>query len=96
MSITSAKVHHVSRLSTYSHVHTIPAGHGGDADEVGKVTSSCWKNSASGFLQRLFRATAQVEVLEIFDPAVNKWEGILHVARHHDVTPSRSSRSATT
>jgi hydroxymethylpyrimidine pyrophosphatase-like HAD family hydrolase len=26
-----------------------------------------------------------VEVLEVFDPAVNKWEGILHVARRHGI-----------
>ena len=30
-----------------------------------------------------------VEVLEVFDPAVNKWEGILHVARHHDIEPEQ-------
>ena len=28
-----------------------------------------------------------VELMEIFDPSVNKWEGILHVARKHDVLP---------
>jgi len=26
-------------------------------------------------------------VLEIFDPAVNKWEGVLHVARRHSIRP---------
>ena len=30
-----------------------------------------------------------VEVLEVFDPAVNKWEGILHVARRHGVDPAQ-------
>src|SRR6185369_4062672 len=23
------------------------------------------------------------------DPSVNKWEGVLHVARHHDIDPSQ-------
>jgi hydroxymethylpyrimidine pyrophosphatase-like HAD family hydrolase len=41
------------------------------------------------FVQRLFVPTAQVDVLEIFDPAVNKWEGILHVARRHEVEPTQ-------
>src|SRR5436190_2070812 len=37
MSITSAKVHPVSRLSTYSHVHTIRLGMVGPTQEVAKV-----------------------------------------------------------
>jgi hypothetical protein len=30
-----------------------------------------------------------VEVLEVFDPSVNKWEGILHIARRHDIEPEQ-------
>ena len=44
----------------------------------------------------LFVPAYAVEVLEVFDPAVNKWEGILHVARRHGISRNRSSRSATT
>jgi len=29
------------------------------------------------------------QILEVFDPAVNKWEGILHVARHHGIDPKQ-------
>src|SRR4029079_17791694 len=39
------------------------------------------------FCQRLWIPTAGVEVLEIFDPAVNKWQGVLHVARRHGIEP---------
>ena len=35
--------------------------------------------------QNLLVPTYGVEVLEIFDPAVNKWEGVLHVARRHEI-----------
>jgi hydroxymethylpyrimidine pyrophosphatase-like HAD family hydrolase len=28
-------------------------------------------------------------VLEVFDPAVNKWEGVLHVARLHGIEPGQ-------
>jgi len=31
--------------------------------------------------------TKDVEVLEVFDPSVNKWEGILHIARRHGIDP---------
>ena len=30
-----------------------------------------------------------VQVLEVFDPAVNKWEGILHLARRHQIDPAQ-------
>jgi len=33
-------------------------------------------------------ASYGVDVLEVFDPAVNKWEGILHVARRHGILPA--------
>ena len=33
--------------------------------------------------------TYGVEILEIFDPAVNKWEGVLHLAKRHDLTPEQ-------
>ena len=41
------------------------------------------------FCLRIFVPQAQVEVLEIFDPAVNKWEGVSHVARLHGVRPEQ-------
>ena len=41
------------------------------------------------FCLRIFVPQASVEVLEIFDPAVNKWEGILHVARLHGLQPAQ-------
>ena len=29
-----------------------------------------------------------VDVLEVFDPAVNKWQGLLHVANAHGIDPA--------
>jgi hypothetical protein len=29
-----------------------------------------------------------VDVLEVFDPAVNKWQGLLHVARRYGISPA--------
>jgi len=92
MSITSAKVHHVSRLSTYSHENTIRLGIVAAPEEVGKVYEQLQQRFGERVLcQRIFVPQAGVEVLEIFDPAVNKWEGILHVARHHGVEPQQLS-----
>src|SRR5206468_7743365 len=46
------------------------------------------------FAERIFGLAirvphAGVDVYEVFDPAVNKWEGILHVARRHQIDPSQ-------
>src|SRR5207248_11079696 len=47
---------------------------------------------AEKFAERIFGLAirvphAGVDVYEIFDPAVNKWEGVLHVARRHGIDP---------
>jgi len=90
MSITSAKVHHVSRLSQYSHEHTIRLGIVAEPADVTSVYEQLQQRFGERiFCQKFFVPQAGVEVLEIFDPAVNKWEGILHVARQHNVEPQQ-------
>src|SRR5439155_23173072 len=39
--------------------------------------------------QSLLVPSYDVEVLEVFDPAVNKWEGLLQVARTHGIEPAQ-------
>ena len=39
------------------------------------------------FYHRIVVPHTGVELLEMFDPSVNKWEGILHVARRHGIEP---------
>ena len=88
MSVTSAKVHAVAGLSRYSHEHTIRLGMVAAPEEVTKVYEQLQQRFGERiFCQKFFIPPAGVEVLEIFDPAVNKWEGILHVARHHGIEP---------
>ena len=90
MAITQAKVRHVSRLAEHSHEHTIRLGIVARPAEVAKVHDELEARFGERiFSHRIFVPTAGVEVLEIFDPAVNKWEGILHVARHHRVPPEQ-------
>jgi hypothetical protein len=90
MAVTSAKVHPVQRLSSYSHENTVRLGIVAPPDEAKRVNEQLVEQFGERiFCLRIFVPQAQVEVLEIFDPAVNKWEGILHVARHHDVRPEQ-------
>jgi Cof subfamily protein (haloacid dehalogenase superfamily) len=88
MSVTAAKVHPMPRLSEHTHEHTIRLGIVSSQEECAKVDEVLQARFGERiFVQRIYVPSAGVEVLEIFDPAVNKWEGILHVARHHDIDP---------
>lgn len=87
MALTSAKLHQVPSLAAYPHQHTVRLGICAEPDEVRKVKQEL-ENQFDGriFCQNLMVPAYGVEVLEIFDPAVNKWEGVLHVARRHQIT----------
>jgi 5-amino-6-(5-phospho-D-ribitylamino)uracil phosphatase len=90
MTVTSAKVHPVRRLSEYAHDHTLRLGIVAPPDEAKRVHEELERRFGERvFCLRIFVPQASVEVLEIFDPAVNKWEGISHVARHHGVEPEQ-------
>ncbi len=86
MSATNAKVHHVSGLAQHPHEHTLRLGIVAAPPECEKVAATLTERFGERILlQRIFVPSAKVEVLEIFDPGVNKWEGIQHVARRHGV-----------
>jgi Cof subfamily protein (haloacid dehalogenase superfamily) len=90
MAITKAKLHQVPSLATYPHEHTIRLGICAEPNEVRQVKQELEDRFGSRvFCQNLHVPTYGVEVLEIFDPAVNKWEGVLHLARRHGMTPEQ-------
>jgi Cof subfamily protein (haloacid dehalogenase superfamily) len=90
MSVTRASVHHVTRLSEYPHEHTLRLGIVAQPAEVAEVDRELSQRFGDRvLLQRLFVPSASVEVLEIFDPSVNKWEGIMQVAARHQLTPEQ-------
>jgi hypothetical protein len=88
MSITNAKLHDVPSLAEYPHEHTIRLGICAEPAEARRVKVDLEARFDGRILcQNLFVPTYGVEVMEIFDPAVNKWEGLLHVARRHGIAP---------
>jgi 5-amino-6-(5-phospho-D-ribitylamino)uracil phosphatase len=90
MSATKAAVQRVGRLGRYSHEHTIRIGICAPPQEIALVSGELARRFDDRIVfQSLMVPAYGVEVLEIFDPAVNKWEGILHVARRHDVRPDQ-------
>lgn len=97
MRVTNTHLRHVEGLGHYAHEHTIRVGIVAARDEVVRVKQDLLDRFGDRVVVQCLSVPAYgVEVLEVFDPAVNKWEGILHVARHHGIAPRRSSRSATT
>jgi Cof subfamily protein (haloacid dehalogenase superfamily) len=90
MVATSAQVHEVDDLSSFPHEHTIRVGICAGHDETGRVRDVLKAQFGDRVLcQSLYVPTYSVEVLEVFDPAVNKWQGILHVAETHGVQPGQ-------
>ena len=89
MAITRATVHRVPRLADHGHAHTIRVGIVAAREDVKRTTRSLDEAFAGRIVhQSLYVPAYGVEVLEVFDPAVNKWQGILHVARHHGIEPA--------
>src|SRR5438045_6225527 len=88
MASTGTKVRRVPRLADYGHAHTIRVGIVAAREDVRQTTLSLDEAFAGRIVhQSLYGPAYGVEVLEVFDPAVNKWQGILHVARHHGIAP---------
>jgi Cof subfamily protein (haloacid dehalogenase superfamily) len=88
MDVTQAKLRRVASLADYAHEQTVRLGICAEPDEVRAVKAKLEATFGSRLLcQNLLVPTYGVEVLEIFDPAVNKWEGVMHVARRHGIEP---------
>jgi Cof subfamily protein (haloacid dehalogenase superfamily) len=90
MSMTKAALHRVPRLGNFSHEHTIRVGIVAEPTETARLQQELTEKFGERIVMQAIRVpTANVDVLEIFDPAVNKWQGILHVARRHNIDPSQ-------
>ncbi|CAN5687082.1 sugar-phosphatase [soil metagenome] len=85
---TQATVRTVPTLSGFDHSHTIRLSVIAAIDSLDDVQRAIDERFAERtFYHRMTIPHKNVELMEIFDPSVNKWEGILHVARKHDVLP---------
>ena len=84
--VTQSVVQEVPSLAEYPHEHTIRIGLVAPSNEVRYVLKILQETFGSRIVSHCIHVPAYgVDVLEVFDPAVNKWQGILHVARHHGV-----------
>lgn len=89
MRVTAAKIVSVPRLADHPHPHTVRVGIVAPPAEAAKVQWSLNEHFRDRIVcHSLFVPAYDVEVLEVFDPAVNKWEGLKLVAQRHGIGES--------
>ena len=85
-----AVVHRVPNLGSYSHEHTMRVGIVATPQETARIATELSQEFSDRLVCHDMALMAHgVNVLEVFDPAVNKWQGLLHVARKHGIEPSQ-------
>ncbi len=90
MRLTNAAVRRVRNLGGYGHEHTIRVGIVAAPEDIETVTRVLAERFGERvFYQSIFVPSQRVQVLEVFDPSVNKWEGVLQVARSRGVRPAQ-------
>ena len=84
--VTQTVVHEIESLANWPHEHTIRIGIVAAPEEVEQAVRELTERFGDRIVSHCIRVPAYgVDVMEVFDPAVNKWEGISHVARMHGV-----------
>jgi Cof subfamily protein (haloacid dehalogenase superfamily) len=89
LSVTSASVHWIDGLPAHEHDHTIRVGIVAPATKDREIQDDLSATFGSRIVSHCLLVPAYgVQVVEVFDPAVNKWEGILHLAARHKIEPA--------
>lgn len=84
--VTSATIRKTPDLSTHSHDHTLRVGIVGPLQTADAMHEELTQAFGARIVSHNILVPSQnVQVLEVFDPAVNKWQGVMHVARKHNI-----------
>ncbi len=90
MDAFGATLTRVPSLGLHVHTNTIRVGTVADRPSCVAVMESLKaKFGPRIVVHSISVPNCDLDVLEVFDPAVNKWEGILHVARTHNIEPAQ-------
>jgi Cof subfamily protein (haloacid dehalogenase superfamily) len=90
MDVTAAKISRVPSLATHPHDHTVRVGIVAPPEQTQAAKRHLDARYADRIMvHSLFVPAYGVEVLEVFDPSVNKWAGLLHVAKRHGIDPEQ-------
>lgn len=85
----NARVTRIGSLGNFDHAHTIRLGIVGSTGQTSQAQQLLKERFGSNVLVHSLRVSSDVEVLECFDPSVNKWEGIRRIARQRDIMESQ-------
>jgi hypothetical protein len=86
LSVTAATAQFVSGLAEHSHEHTIRVGIVAPMETADAMQADLNASFGSRIVSHSILVPAYgVQVVEVFDPAVNKWVGILFLAQRHKV-----------
>ncbi len=89
MRVATKLVHRVPNLGSYPHEHTVRVGVVAASEVTAKLAPELAKLFGGRIVYHSIPVMAYgVDVLEVFDPAVNKWQGLLHVAKAHGIDPA--------
>jgi Cof subfamily protein (haloacid dehalogenase superfamily) len=89
MTVATKLVHRVSDLASHPHQHTMRVGIVAPASETGRLVPLLVQRFGDRIVHHSIPVMSfGVEVLEVFDPAVNKWQGLLHAAANHGINPA--------
>ena len=90
MAVMSTAMHRVGKLAAHSHEHTVRISTVGPREVVSRIHAELSTTFGERVMcHRIEIPRAQLDVLEVFDPAVNKWQGILLAAERHGVLPEQ-------
>ena len=82
------EVKYLPSLATYNHRHTLRVGICGTAEQAATVMPVLQRHFGDRTMMHSLHVPGMdCEVLEVFDPAVNKWEGVQFIARRHHIEP---------
>lgn len=86
MAAMDTQLQRVPKLATHPHEHTVRVGSVGPSDKMAEVHRQLTAHFGDRVMCQLIDVPGpNFAVLEVFDPSVNKWEGILLVAERHGV-----------
>lgn len=90
MKTTRARVRLQPKLSDFDHQHTIRVGIVSSVDQTREVADMLQRKYADRVVTHAIAVPQQgVEVVEVFDPEVSKWQGVCRIAAWRGVSPDR-------
>jgi Cof subfamily protein (haloacid dehalogenase superfamily) len=89
MEVTRSKLHKVKVLADFPHEHTIRVGIVAPRTQTAIILPQLKQTFGPRVVfHSISLMTLGVDVLEVFDPQVSKWQGLLHVAKLHGIDPA--------